>query len=104
MSAGEGVVRLARLCDAGKVWKWRGVDAEEFGSGGLTGETNVRDRHLVAMAETICFLRAEVGFERGQRLRMPMAAPCHPGRLVDPKFVLQVLAHARYNQRMRIAR
>src|SRR5216684_6673365 len=103
MSAGEGVDLLARLCDTGEVRKWRDVDAEEFGSGGLAGETDVRDRHLVAVAETTCFLRAEMDFERGQRLRMPMAAPCHARRLVDLKFVLQVLAHARHNERMRIA-
>src|SRR5258707_10820093 len=103
MSAGEGVDLKARLRDAGEVRKWRDVDAEEFGSGVLTGETDVRDRHLVAMAETTCFFRAEVGFERGQRLRMPMAAPGHARGLVDLEFVLQILAHARHNERMRIA-
>src|SRR5882762_11201173 len=103
MSAGEGVDLLARLRDSREVAKWRDVDAEEFGSGGLAGETDIRDRHLVAMAETTCFFHAEVDFERGQRLRMPMAAPCRACRLVDLKFVLQVLAHARHNERMRIA-
>src|SRR5258707_6056424 len=103
VGAGESVDLWARLRDTGEVRKWRDVDTEEFGSGGLTGETDVRDRHLVAMAETTCFLGAEVDFERRQRLRMPMAAPCHARRLVDLKFVLQVLAHAWHNERMRIA-
>src|SRR5260370_10434626 len=103
VGAGERVDPVARLCDTGEVAKWRDVDAEEFGSGGLTGETDVRDRHLVAMAETTCFLGAEVDFECGQRLRMPMAAPCHARRLVDLKVVLQVFAHAWHNERIGIS-
>src|SRR5262249_20343745 len=101
---GECIDPLACLRDPGEVWKWRNVDAEEFCSGGLTGKADIRDRHLVAMAEATRFLRAEVDFERGQRLRMPMAAPRHAGRLVDLKFVLQVFAHARHNEGMGIAR
>src|SRR2546425_9698008 len=103
MSAGEGIDLKARLRNSGEVAKWRDVDAEEFGSGGLAGETDVCDRHLVAMAETTRFCHAEVNFERGQRLRMPMAAPRHARGFVDLELVLQVLAHARHNERMRIA-
>src|SRR5258707_13233566 len=100
VGAGESVDLLARLRDTGEVRKWRNVDAEEFGSGGLTGETDVRDRHLVAMAETTCFFRAEEDFECGQRLRMPMAAPCGARKPGDLKFMLQVIPHARPNERM----
>src|SRR5258708_37693029 len=83
VGAGASVDLLARLRDTGEVRKWRDVDAEEFGSGGLTGETDVRDRHLVAMAETTCFLRAAVDFERGQRLRLPMPGPRDARRRCD---------------------
>src|SRR5260370_40402663 len=93
VGSGESVDLLARLRDTVEVRKWRDVDAEEFGSGGLTGETDVRDRDLVAMAETACFLGAEVDFERGQRLRMPLAAPCHARRLAGLKFVVQGFPH-----------
>src|SRR5258707_1546892 len=100
MSAGEGVDLKARLRDTGEVAKWRDVDAEEFGSGVLTGETDVGDRHLVAMAETTCFFRAEVGFDRGHRLRMPMAGTGHALGLGGLNVVLPIIAHAPAHERV----
>src|SRR5215813_10469731 len=87
MGAGESVELLASFGDAREVRKRRDVDAEEPGAGGLAREADIGHRYLVAMAEAARFLGAEVDFERGQRPRVPMPAPCHPGRLVDLKFV-----------------
>src|ERR1700704_1511903 len=103
MSAREGVDLLAGGGDANHVWEGHGVDVEEFRPGGLAREADVGDRHLVAMAETSRLLAFEMGFERGERLDVPMAAPCHPGGLVDLELMLEIFAHPRHDQRMRIA-
>src|ERR1700704_3409604 len=103
MGARDGVDLLAGAGDTDHGWEGRGVDVEEFRAGGLAREADVGDRHLVAMAETSGLLALELGFERGQRLDVPMAAPCHPGGLVDLELMLEIFPHARHDQRMRIA-
>src|SRR5690242_19560612 len=103
MCARKSVDGRQRVCDPRKIWKWRGVDVEELGARGLAGETNVRKRDRVAMAiptRRRCF---EMRFQRGERGDVPMLAPLGPGRLVELEFVFQIFAHARHDQRMRIA-
>src|SRR6195256_4802804 len=77
MSAREGVDLLACAGDANHLRERGGVDVEEFRAGGLAREADVGDRHLVAMAETSSLLALEMGFERGERLDVPMAGPFH---------------------------
>src|SRR6266404_8068428 len=103
MGAREGVDLLAGAGDADHIGKRRRVDVEEFRPGRLAREADVGDRHLVAMAETPGLLALKMGFERGERLDVPMAAPCHPGGLVELELMLEIFAHPWHDQRMRIA-
>src|SRR5712671_2585096 len=93
MGARKGVDLLACAGDANHLGKRRGVDVEEFRAGDLAREADVGDRHLVAMAETPGLLALKMGFERGERLDVPMAAPGHAGGLVDLELMLEIFAH-----------
>ena len=105
MGAGKSIVLGARRSDASDGRVWREIDLEEIRACDLTGKANVRDCDLVA-------LTISAGFLFGRRDALP-ARSAPPGanagahfmhaRFVDLEFVRQILAHARHDQRMRVA-
>src|ERR1700746_2505829 len=100
MRACESVNGRQRVCDPRKIGKWRGVDVEELGAGGLAGETNVRERDRVAVAIAARPRATQMCLQSGERGNVPVLTPLGPCRLVELEFVLQIFAHARHDQRM----
>jgi hypothetical protein len=92
-----------RISDPGEIRKRRGVDREKFCSRGLAREADVGERDRVAVAIAAGGGVFQVRFERGECSGVPMLAPFDAGRLIELEFVFQIFAHARHDQRVRMA-
>src|SRR5262249_48207183 len=103
MRAGKRLDLVAALDDAVDGRERRRIDLEEFRARGLARETDVGDADRLAVTEAAGLRALEMRLERRERLGDPVPAPCHAGRLVELELVLEVFAHARDQQRMRIA-
>ena len=86
-----------------EIRKRRGVNREEFCSCRLAREADVGERDRVAVAIAAGGGVFKVRFECDERGRVPMLAPFDAGRLIELEFAFQIFAHARHDQRVRIA-
>src|SRR5262249_54759796 len=100
MGARERVDLRQLVGDANEVRERRRVDVEEFRAGRLAGDAGIGERHLVAGGEFAGLLALEVRLEPGERLGVPVPAPRRDGLLVMLELMLEILAHARHDQRM----
>jgi hypothetical protein len=83
----------------------RVIDLEEARARRLAHQAEVRHRDAVAMRELSGLLVArEMPFERGKALVHPVLDPFHPRRLIELELMLEEIAHARHDQRMRVGR
>src|SRR5262249_20340747 len=104
MGAGEGVVFHALVDDPPYRRKRRGVELVEVGAGSLAGQADVGNRDRIPLAVAAGLLAAgKVGLQRGQRRADPVLDELEPRRLVDLELVLEIFAHPRPQQRMRVA-
>ena len=69
----------------------------------MAREADVGERDRVAVAIAAGGGVFKVRFECDERGRVPMLASFDAGRLIELEFAFQIFAHARHDQRVRIA-
>src|SRR5665647_525580 len=104
MGARESVVLGAGRGDARDGRIRRQIDLEEIRPRHLTGQANVGNGELLTLAIGAgLLLGCEMLLQPAQRRLVPMLRPFQNARLVDLEFSAEIFAHARHDQRMRIA-
>src|SRR5476651_2298370 len=95
MGAREGVVLRTGCYDAGHRRIRRQIDLEEISTRNLTGEADIGNGDLLALAISAGFLLGrQMLLQAAERRLVPVLRPFLHARLVDLEFLRKILAHA----------
>jgi hypothetical protein len=87
-----------------RIGRWP-ASAEQLGAGQVRSKTDIGDGHAVADAEAAGARIVRQHLLDGAAAAVqPVAHPFCTRGLVDPQLLLQIFAHARHDERMRIHR
>src|SRR6516164_8362866 len=104
VGARKSIVLHAGLDDSAHGRERRKVVLKKIRSGGLACQADVGDGDCIALAVTAGFAAAcKISFQRPQGLADPVPNPFEARGFIELELVLEVFAHARYQERMGIA-